>query len=107
MNERIKEVIDKMPEINVINATSELFKVLGDPTRVKILTVLEVKELCVSEICECVDMTKSAVSHQLRILRSSKLVKSKKIGKEVYYSLDDEHVSIIFKCALSHINHTK
>lgn len=107
MNERIKEVIEKMPEIDIINDTAELFKVLGDATRVKILTVLELKELCVNEICECVDMTKSAVSHQLRILRSSKLVKSKKIGKEVYYSLDDEHVSIIFKCALSHINHTK
>ncbi len=107
MEERIKEVIERMPKNEVIDDTAELFKVLGDATRVKILTALEVKELCVTEICECVDMTKSAVSHQLRILRQSKLVKGRKTGKEVYYSLDDEHVSIIFKCALSHINHIK
>jgi len=103
MNERLKEVVIRMPDNDVINDTAELFKVLGDQTRVKILTALEVKELCVGEISECLEMTKSAVSHQLRILRQSKLVKARKSGKEVYYSLDDEHVSIIFKCALSHI----
>jgi len=103
MNERLKEVVTRMPDNDVINDTAELFKVLGDQTRVKILTALEVKELCVGEIAECLEMTKSAVSHQLRILRQSKLVKARKSGKEVYYSLDDEHVSIIFKCALSHI----
>ncbi len=104
MNERLNEVVKRMPNNEIISDTAELFKVLGDSTRVKILTALEVKELCVGEIAECLEMTKSAVSHQLRILRQSKLVKARKNGKEVYYSLDDEHVSIIFKCALSHIS---
>ena len=104
MNERLKEVVTRMPDNDVINDTAELFKVLGDQTRVKILTALEVKELCVGEIAECLEMTKSAVSHQLRILRQSKLVKTKKVGKEVIYSLDDEHISMIFECGLNHIN---
>ena len=103
MNERLKEVVTRMPDNDVINDTAELFKVLGDQTRVKILTALEVKELCVGEIAECLEMTKSAVSHQLRILRQSKLVKARKSGKEVYYSLADEHVSLIISVGKEHI----
>lgn len=103
MNNAIDEVKEKLPEEELIIDVSDLFKVLGDPTRVKILTTLEIKELCVNEICECLDMTKSAVSHQLRVLRQSKLVKYRKVGKEVYYSLDDDHVVQIFDCALFHI----
>lgn len=98
--ERIKNSII---EDEVINNVSELFKILGDNTRVKILTVLEKDALCVNDICECVNMTKSAVSHQLRILRQAKLVKSIKLGKEVIYSLDDDHVFQIFECAKEHI----
>ena len=104
MNNAIDEVKEKLPEEELIIDVSDLFKVLGDPTRVKILTTLEIKELCVNEICECLDMTKSAVSHHLRVLRQSKLVKYRKVGKEVYYSLDDDHVVQIFYCALSHIS---
>lgn len=103
MNNAIDEVKEKLPEEELIIDVSDLFKVLGDPTRVKILTTLEIKELCVNEICDCLDMTKSAVSHQLRILRQSKLVKTRKVGKEVFYSLDDDHVSKIFQCGLEHI----
>lgn len=99
----IEEIKNKMPESNIITDTADLFKVLGDSTRVRILTVLEMNELCVNDICSCLNMEKSAVSHQLRILRQSKLVKGTKVGKEVIYSLDDEHVSMIFECALSHI----
>lgn len=99
----IEGIKNNMPEANIITDTAELFKVLGDPTRVRILTVLEMNELCVNDICSCLNMEKSAVSHQLRVLRQSKLVKGTKVGKEVIYSLDDEHVSKIFECALSHI----
>lgn len=89
---------------DVANGLSNLFKVLGDNTRVKILNALQSGELNVTDICECVNMSKSAVSHQLRILRDSHLVKARKDGKEVYYSLDDEHVHEIFSLALEHVN---
>ncbi len=101
------KIKENMPSKEEIDDVSNLFKVLGDPTRSKILYTLEEAELNVSEICECVDMNKSAVSHQLRILRDAKLVKSRKDGKEVYYSFDDEHISTIFKFGLEHINERK
>ena len=100
----ISKIKESMPSKDEIEDVSNLFKVLGDPTRAKILYTLEENELNVTEICECVDMNKSAVSHQLRILRNSKLVKARKDGKEVYYSFDDEHISTIFKFGLEHIN---
>lgn len=98
-----KMIKNAIPKDNEIEDVSFLFKILGDPTRSKILFILEKGPLCVNEICECIEMTPSAVSHQLRTLKQAKLVKSKKIGKEVFYSLDDEHVSEIFNCALVHI----
>lgn len=103
----LSHIRNSMPSRDEIDEVSNLFKVLGDPTRSKILYTLEEAELNVSEICECVDMNKSAVSHQLRILRDAKLVKSRKDGKEVYYSFDDEHISTIFKFGLEHINERK
>ena len=99
----LEEVKKNMPTEDEIADVSNLFKVLGDSTRSKILYTLEDKELNVTQICECVGMNKSAVSHQLRILRDSKLVKSRKDGKEVYYSFDDEHISVIFKYGIEHI----
>ena len=86
---------------------ADLFKILGDSTRIKILSVLMDNELNVSQICESINLNTSAVSHQLRILRQSCLVKSRRVGKEIYYSLDDEHVSIIINIALEHINEKK
>lgn len=103
-NEKLTNVINKLPSDEVIYDMAELFKVFGDSTRTKILSCLEIEELCVCDIATATNMTLSAVSHQLRILRNAKLVKFRKIGKEVFYSLDDEHVSKIFECALSHIN---
>lgn len=100
----LKHVKQEMPNTKRLEALINLFKVLGDMTRAKILYTIETDELCVNDICECVDMTKSAVSHQLKILRDAHLVKSRKIGKEVFYSLDDDHVSLIFKCALEHVD---
>ncbi len=100
---KVEEVKKQMVDDDLVCDLAELFKVFGDSTRAKILNCLEVSALCVCDICECLNMTKSAISHQLRILRGAKLVKAKKQGKEVIYSLDDEHVSKIFECGISHL----
>jgi len=84
---------------------SELFKVLGDLTRIKVIYALFKKELCVCDIAEILQMTQSSISHQLRILRSFRLVKYRKEGKVVYYSLDDDHISEIFNSGLEHVEH--
>ncbi|MBQ3572319.1 MAG: winged helix-turn-helix transcriptional regulator [Clostridia bacterium] len=82
---------------------AELFKVFGDSTRTKILCCLEVKDLYVGELAEILNMSISAVSHQLRVLRNAKLVRGVKEGKEVKYSLDDNHVMMIISCGLTHL----
>lgn len=105
MDSKLKN--NDIPSIEQIEDLTNLFKVLGDMTRAKILYTIEKVELCVSDICNRVDMNKSAVSHQLKVLRDAHLVKARKLGKEVYYSLDDEHVSLIFRCALEHVNEKK
>lgn len=97
-------VIKHIPTDDVICDLAELYKVFGDSTRTKILSCLEIRELCVCDICECLNMTKSAVSHQLRILRQAHLVKARRNGKEVFYSLSDDHVTKIIECGLSHVN---
>ena len=86
-----------------IEDVSDLFKILGDKTRTKILSSLQKGELNVSSISELVGLPISAISHQLRVLRQAKLIKPRKVGKEVFYSLDDEHVAMIFECALAHV----
>ena len=86
-----------------LNDMANLFKVLGDETRTRILSTLEQGEMNVSSIANNVGLPISAVSHQLRVLRQAKLIKGRKNGKEVFYSLDDEHVSLIFNCALAHV----
>ena len=99
-----KEMINREMEIDdYIEDMATLFKILGDVTRTKILSVLEKGELNVSNISTLIGLPISAVSHQLRILRQAKLIKPRKVGKEVFYSLDDEHVSLIFNCALAHV----
>ena len=95
---------NQLPNEDIIYSLAELFKALGDPTRAKILSCLQVKDLCVGEIAEILEMSVSAVSHQLRVLRNIKLVKGVKDGKEVKYSLDDDHVTLIMQCGLSHVN---
>lgn len=81
---------------------SEFFKVFGDPTRLKIIYALFKAELCVCDIAEVLSMTQSSISHQLRVLKSSRLVKFRREGKVVYYSLDDEHIKDIFATGLIH-----
>ena len=92
-----------MPDDEVVSALAELFKALGDTTRVKILSCLQLSDMCVGEIADNVGMSTSAVSHQLRVLRAIKLVKGTKEGKEVRYSLDDDHVTLIMQCGLTHV----
>ena len=103
--EAVSLVKTNMLEQDKIALLSKLFKVFGDPTRIKILWALNVYELCVLDICEVLGMTKSAVSHQLSTLKEAKLVKSRREGKEVYYSLDDEHVKEIFETGIVHVSH--
>lgn len=99
----IKKVKPKMPKEETLFDIAELFKVFGDTTRMKIICCLFESEMCVCDIAELINATQSAVSHQLRVLKQAKLVKYKKEGKTVYYSLSDKHVEIIFNMALEHI----
>ena len=84
---------------------AETFKLLGDPTRIKVLHALSRRELCVCDISAIVAMGQSAVSHQLRLLRSARLVKYRKEGKMVWYSLDDTHISLLLAQGIEHIQH--
>ena len=93
-----------MPTEDVVLSLAELFKALGDPTRVKILSCLQMSDMCVGEIADKLGMSTSAISHQLRVLKAIKLVKGTKEGKEVCYSLDDDHVTLIMQCGLTHVN---
>lgn len=86
---------------------ADFFKVFGDYTRIRLLNLISERELSVGEIAAGLDMTQSAVSHQLRVLRQSQLVKYRKDGKTVFYSLDDEHVRIILEQGINHIKHKR
>lgn len=99
--------LKNLSDENWILDTAEFFKVFGDATRLHILCLLSQGELCVGDIADQLDMTQSAVSHQLRVLRQNDLVKYKKEGKTVYYSLDDEHVESVLNQGISHIRHKK
>ena len=93
----------KMIDENELYDLAELFKVFGDSTRIKILFALFESELCVCDIAETLNMTQSAVSHQLQILRTSKLVKSRREGKSMFYSLADDHVVTIIGQGMDHV----
>ncbi|MFY9500158.1 MAG: metalloregulator ArsR/SmtB family transcription factor, partial [bacterium] len=88
-----------------INRLAETFKVLGDPTRIKILSALATEELCVCDLAAALELSVSAVSHQLRVLKGARLVKYRREGKNIFYSLDDEHVISLFRLALEHVRH--
>ena len=100
----VNQVRGKMPQEENLYDLAELFKVFGDSTRIRILWALNEAEMCVCDISVLLNMTQSAISHQLRVLRQSTLVKNRKEGKIVYYSLDDDHIKSIFDQGLIHIN---
>ena len=95
---------NKPKEKELENLTT-LFKILGDSTRTKILWILDHHEMCVCDIANVLNMTKSSISHQLAILRETGIVRFRRSGKEVYYTLDDEHISRLYEIGLEHINH--
>lgn len=96
---------NNMPNIRDIDALSCFYKMLSDGTRCKIICALKESEMCVCDIAYLLNMTKSAVSHQLSKMRESGVVKCRRDGKEIYYSLDDSHVSVILELSLTHIRH--
>ncbi len=102
--EILKLVNAQMPEEDELYDLAELFKVFGDSTRIRILYVLFEAEVCVCDLAQVLNMTQSAVSHQLKILKQSKLVKSRREGKSVFYSLADGHVRTIIAQGREHIN---
>ncbi len=99
----VDQVTQNMPNDVLLTTLSEFFKVFGDPTRTKILWALEESELCVCDLGEVLGMTKSAISHQLSTLRKANLVKFRRVGKNVFYSLKDEHVKTILEIGMEHI----
>lgn len=96
---------EAMLPVSEVNGLSAIFKITGDPTRIRIMWALNQSEMCVRDLAAALGMTESAVSHQLKTLKEAKLVKSRREGKNVYYSLDDQHVTDIIKLALAHIQH--
>ena len=101
--ELVDQVMNHMPDDDELYDLAELFKVFGDSTRIRILTVLFGEEMCVCDIAEALGMNQSAVSHQLRVLKNAKLIKNRKDGKQVFYSLADDHVRTILAMGLEHI----
>lgn len=101
----VQEVLEHMPEQNVFQELECFYKLLGDCTRCKIVYALFHTEMCVCDLSKLLNMTKSAVSHQLAKMRDHGVVKCRREGKEVYYSLDDAHMISIFKITLEHISH--
>ena len=99
----LQKVTAQMPKEETLYDLAELFKVFGDSTRIRILFVLFEEEVCVCDLAEALQMTQSAVSHQLKILKQAKLVKNRREGKSIFYSLADEHVRSIIGQGLEHI----
>ena len=103
--EKVSKVKENSLNSEEVMGLAEIFKAMGDGTRIKILHALSQEELCVCDLTEALEMSQSAISHQLRVLRNLRLVKHRKEGKMVYYSLDDEHIINLFSQGLAHIRH--
>ena len=101
----VNNTIKQMDDEDLFNKMAEFFKIVGDTTRVKILFALDQNEMCVCDIANVLGMSKSSISHQLGTLRRMNIVKCRKVGKEVYYMLDDEHVKDVFEVGIEHIEH--
>lgn len=99
------KIRDRMPDEEFLFDLADFFKVLGDTTRIRILQVLAISEMCVQDIASLLDMTQSAISHQLRILKQARLVRQRRKGRNTFYSLDDEHVENILREGCDHLGH--
>ena len=100
----VNEVKARMPEDEKLYDLAELFKVFGDSTRIKIIYALFESEMCVCDLSALLDISQSAISHQLKTLKQARLVKNRRDGKVIYYSLDDEHIKNIFDAGYQHIS---
>lgn len=103
--EAVEIAIKNKPQDLELERLSNLFKIIGDQTRLKILWTLDNNEMCVCDIANVLNMTKSSISHQLAVLREANIVKYRRSGKEVYYTLDDEHITKLYEIGLEHIDH--
>ena len=104
IHEELLKIVDEtMPDETELDSLAKLFKVFGDPTRIRILFVLFETEVCVCDLARALNMTQSAVSHQLRILKQSRLVKNRRVGKSMFYSLADDHVRTMIAQGREHI----
>ena len=101
----VKDTLKDFLPQELFDKLAEFFKIIGDTTRTKILFAIDKNEMCVCDIANVLGMSKSSVSHQLAILRNSGIVKYRREGKEVYYTLDDEHVKQVFEVGIEHIEH--
>ncbi len=101
--EIVSKLLEQQPDDEILYDLAELFKVFGDSTRIKILYSMFDAELCVNDIARLLNLSQSSVSHQLRILKTSKLVKFRREGKSIFYSLDDEHVRKILSMGMEHV----
>ncbi len=101
--EKLPKTPPVLPDDEVLYELADLFRVFGDSTRIKILYALHDDELCVQDIANAVQLSQSAVSHQLRVLKDTKLVRFRRDGKTVYYALDDDHVRSILSMGMDHI----
>lgn len=102
-DQTVKKIRLHMPEEDTLTDLSEFFKIFGDSTRIKIICVLFEGEMCVSGIVEILEMSQSSISHQLRILKAKRIVRARKEGKQVFYSLDDDHIKKIYEMGLEHL----
>jgi DNA-binding transcriptional ArsR family regulator len=101
--EKVQYAVNKLPEPDTVQSLTDIFKALSDPSRVKIVLALAACELCVCDLAAVCDLSESAVSHQLRILRNLKIVRNRREGKIIFYRLDDQHVSALLDQSLEHV----
>ena len=101
--ESVDKVLKKLPDEDTFNKLADLFKLIGDTTRCRILFALDQDEMCVCDLAVLFNVSQSAISHQLRVLKAARLVKFRRSGKIIYYSLEDEHIKHIFDEGLKHI----
>ncbi len=105
--EMVEDTLSKMPNTEMLHNLADFFKIMGDSTRCKLLFALLQNEMCVCDLANVLSMTKSSISHQLSKMKDVGLVKCRKSGKTVYYSLDDNHIFEIFQVGIEHINHKR
>ena len=103
--DRVNDALQNRPSSFELDNLSQLFKILGDKTRINIIWTLDNREMCVCDIANVLNMTKSSISHQLALLREAGIVEYRKVGKEVYYRLDDFHITKLYEIGIEHIDH--